>query len=56
MPEIMAKKKRKLHTTNNDEQQKNVKCTDLGSMPNFLPVFPDGELEETMQDHSEGLR
>lgn len=55
MPEIMAKKKRKLHTTN-DEQQKNVKCTDLGSVPNFLPVFPDGELEETMQDHSEGLR
>ena len=55
MPEIMAKKKRKLHTTN-DEQQKNVKCADLGGMRNFLPEFPDGELEETMQDHSEGLR
>ena len=25
-------------------------------VPNFLPVFSDGEGEETMQDHSEQLR
>ena len=25
-------------------------------MPNFLPVFPDREDEETMQDHSQQLK
>ena len=54
IPEIMAKKKQKLDT--NDEHQKKVKVYRSWGVPNFLPVFPDEEDEETMQDHSERLR
>ena len=52
--EIMAKKKQKLDT--NDEHQEKVKVYRSWSVPNFLPLFPDGEDEETIQDHSERLR
>ena len=50
----MTKKEQKLDT--NDEHQEKVKVYRSCGMPNFLPVFPDGEDEETMQDHSEQLR
>lgn len=50
----MAKKKRNLDTTT--EHQKMYEVYRSWSMSNFLPVFPDGEDEETMQDHSEQLR
>ena len=50
----MAKKKQKLDT--NDEHQEKVKVYRSWGVPNFLPLFPDGEDEETIQDHSERLR
>ena len=50
----MAKKKQKLGT--NDEHQEKVKVYRSWVVPNFLPVFPDGEDQETMLNHSERLR
>ena len=54
IPKIMVKKKWKLY--NNDKHQEKVKVYRSCGKPNFLPVFPDGEDEETMKDHSERLR
>ena len=53
-PRNNGKEKQKLDT--NHEHQGKVKVYRSWSMPNFLPVFPDGEGKETMKDHSQWLR
>ena len=49
-PRNNGKEKQKLDT--NHEHQGKVKVYRSWSMPNFLPVFPDGEGKETMKPFS----